>query len=129
VDSERKIEKRTEEEREALCRRCGICCHEKVRFGGQVVITDIPCDYLDLETNLCTIYPERLTKQPRCSSVEDSIKANSLPGDCPYVGGLSDYQTPHLLSDHPEYERAINVLFPGRKEGRLRTGKCGKSTS
>ena len=104
---------------EALCRRCGLCCHEKVRFGDQVVITDIPCQFLDPATNLCTVYPERLTRQPRCSSAEDSIKANSLPGDCPYVGGLSGYPNPHLLIEHPEYEQAINALFPGRREGTL----------
>lgn len=105
---------------EALCRRCGVCCHEKVRFGDLVVITDIPCPFLDIETNLCTIYPERFEKQPRCSSAEDSVKANSLPGTCPYVGGVADYREPELLVDHPEYEKAINTLFPGRKEGRLK---------
>lgn len=109
---------------EALCRRCGVCCHEKVRFGEQVVITDIPCPFLDTETNTCTVYAERFTKQPRCSSAEDSAKANSLPGDCPYVGGIADYLTPHLLVDHPEYEKAVDALFPGRREGRLPTSKA-----
>lgn len=107
-------------DREALCRRCGVCCHEKVRFGEQVVITDIPCQFLDLDTNLCTVYPDRLSKQPRCSTAEASLQANALPGDCPYVGGADGYLDPHLLSEHPEYENAINALFPGRKEGKLR---------
>lgn len=106
---------------EALCRRCGRCCFEKVRFGQLVVITDIPCAYLDTETNLCTVYDKRLRKQHRCSSAEDSRKANALPGDCPYVGGDSGYLSPEFLDDHPEYENAVNALFPGRKEGRLRT--------
>ena len=107
-------------EREALCRRCGVCCHEKVRFGEQVVITDIPCPYLDLKTNLCAVYPDRLVKQPRCSSAEDSVKANSLPRGCPYIKGRRGYLIPHLLADHPEYEQAVNTLFPERKEGRLK---------
>ncbi len=107
--------------RESLCRRCGVCCHEKVRFGQQVVITDIPCEFLDSKTNLCTVYPDRFVKQPRCASAEDSLAAGALPGDCPYVGGKSDYPEPHLLADHPEYEQAVNVLFPGkRKWGRKR---------
>lgn len=108
-------------EYESLCRRCGICCHEKVRFGEQVVITDIPCRFLDVETNLCTVYPKRFAKQPRCSTAEDSAKANALPGDCPYVGGADNFIEPHLLSEHPEYEKAVNALFPGRREGLLRT--------
>ncbi len=103
---------------ERLCRRCGRCCYEKVRFGDQVVITDIPCQFLDCATNACSVYPERFVKQPRCSSAEDSVKANTLPGDCPYVGGASEYQAPHFLSEHPEYEQAINTLFPDRKERR-----------
>lgn len=103
------------EKREALCRRCGGCCYEKVRFGEQVVITDIPCPFLDLATNLCTVYPERFRRQLRCSSADDSIRAGGLPGDCPYVGGLSNYPEPHLLAEHPEYERAIAALYPGAK--------------
>ena len=103
---------------ESLCRRCGLCCHEKVRFGEQVVITDIPCEFLDVKTRQCTVYPERFRKQPRCSTAEDSAKANSLPGDCPYVGGVSNYLAPHLLSEHPEYERAVNALFPGKRIGK-----------
>lgn len=110
---------------ETLCRRCGICCHEKVRFGEQVVITDIPCPFLDVETNLCTVYPERFVKQPRCASAEDSVNGNTLPDDCPYVGGLAGYRAPHLLSEHPEYERAVNALFPDRAE-RIAAGRKRK---
>lgn len=110
---------------EDLCRRCGVCCHEKVRFGDQVVITDIPCPFLDVETNLCAVYPERFIKQPRCSPAEDSAKANALPGNCPYVGGLDGFVEPHLLSEHPEYEKAVDTLFPDRKEG-LTGGKSAR---
>lgn len=104
---------------EGLCRRCGLCCHEKVRFGERVVITDIPCPYLDPETNACRVYSERLVRQPRCSTAADSVRANSLPDDCPYVGGNAAYLAPHLLTEHPEYEQAVDALFPGRKEGLL----------
>ena len=105
--------KRDEAESETLCRRCGGCCYEKVRFGEQVVITDIPCQYLDCKTRLCTVYLERLEKQPRCASAADSIEAGTLPGDCPYVGGRADYQAPHLLREHPEYRNAVTALFRG----------------
>lgn len=107
---------------ETLCRRCGICCHEKIRFGEQVVITDIPCPFLDVETNLCTVYRERFVKQPLCASAENSAKTHTLPDDCPHVGGIAGYIAPLLLSEHPEYERAVNALFPDRKE-RIRAGR------
>ncbi|MDR2390130.1 MAG: hypothetical protein LBE84_00395 [Planctomycetota bacterium] len=105
---------------EVLCRRCGVCCHEKIRIGDLVVITEIPCRFLDPGTNLCRVYPRRLGRQPRCSTAAESIRAGSLPGDCPYVRGLADYRAPYLLSEHPEYETAVNALFAERK--------CAKST-
>ena len=92
-----------------------MCCHEKIRFGDQVVITDIPCEFLDTGTNLCAVYPERYARQPRCSSAADSAEANGLPGDCPYVAGRAGYRAPHLLREHPEYEEAVDALYPGRK--------------
>ncbi len=103
---------------ENLCRRCGVCCHEKVRMGDQVIITDIPCRFLDVATNLCTVYSQRAEKEPRCQSAAESAEINALPGDCPYVAARSDYQEPHLLWEHPEYERAINALYPQRKSGK-----------
>lgn len=105
---------------ENRCRRCGVCCHEKVRFGDRVVITDIPCAFLNPADNLCRVYPERLTRQPSCSTAESSARMGALPGDCPYAADIPDYPVPHLLSDHPEYEEAVNGLFPERK--------CAKST-
>ncbi len=99
---------------EAVCRRCGRCCHHKVRFGDIVVITDVPCEFLDPETNACTVYPRRFAEQPLCSTAEASVKTGALPGDCPYVGGASGYNAPFLLSEHPEYEQAVNALFPER---------------
>lgn len=108
---------------ESLCRRCAVCCHQKVRFGDVVVITDVPCEFLDPATNKCTVYPERYRKQPLCSSAEISAESGTLPADCPYVGGRSDYRDPLLLSEHPEYEDAVNALFPERVSG----GKPTKS--
>ncbi len=110
-----------EENRENLCRRCGMCCHHKVRFGNVVVITDVPCEFLDATTTLCAVYPERFARQPLCSSAEASVKSGALPEDCPYVGGRAGYAAPILLRDHPEYEEAVNELFPERR-GRKHAG-------
>ncbi len=114
MDAARERKEKAKKAYEALCRRCGVCCHEKVRFGELVVITDIPCKFLDTETNECTVYEERFIKQPLCTTAAASAESCTLPDDCPYVGGRAGYKAPELLSDHPEYERAINALFPGR---------------
>lgn len=106
----------TDAKNEALCRRCGMCCHHKVRFGEVVVITDVPCEFLDTATNTCTVYGERYIRQPSCTS---AVESGTLPEDCPYVGGRDGYPAPLFLRDHPEYERAVNALFPERLKGRL----------
>ena len=108
------MDTKAESAREHLCRRCGVCCHQKIRFDEAVVITDVPCEFLDTGTNLCTVYSERFAKQPLCSSADASVAAGALPGDCPYVGGVANYHAPLLLRDHPEYEEDVNTLFPER---------------
>ncbi len=104
---------------EDLCRRCGKCCHQKIRFGEVVVITDIPCEFLDPLTNLCTVYPERFSRQPLCSTAAVSAATGALPDDCPYVGGMSGYVAPLPLAEHPEYEQGVNAVFPERVEKKL----------
>ena len=104
---------------EALCRHCGICCHHKVRDGAVVVITDVPCEFFDAATCLCTVYPRRFEEQPQCATAETSVMAGTLPDTCPYVGGRSNYRAPLFLRDHPEYEEAINRIFPERVAGKL----------
>lgn len=102
---------------ENLCRRCGVCCHQKVRFGDVVVITDVPCEFLDAASRLCSVYAERFAKQPLCAPAMTIAACGALPGDCPYVGGDAGYGEPLLLRDHPEYEEAVNRLFPEREKG------------
>lgn len=104
--------KRRHEAMEAICRRCGRCCRQKVRFGDVVVITDVPCEFLDPKTNACTVYPQRLFKQPLCSAIDVAISNGAQPDDCPYVGGNADYRAPLLLEEHPEYREAVDSLFP-----------------
>ncbi len=101
---------------ENLCRRCGVCCFQKVRSGDEVIITDVPCEFLDPATMLCTVYPERFEKQPLCTSARASVAMQCLPGTCPYTGGNADYQEPIFLKDHPEFEEAVNEIFPERKK-------------
>lgn len=112
-------EKKRHEQMEAICRRCGRCCRQKVRFGDVVVITDIPCQFLDPKTNTCTVYPQRLFKQPLCSAIEIAVANGAQPNDCPYAGGNSDYQAPLTLAEHPEYRQAVDALFADKNKGNV----------
>jgi len=76
---------------ESLCRRCGRCCYEKFIVDGHVFNTRTPCRYLDVKTNLCTIYERRFEVNPHCLDVAGGIAFHAFPADCPYVRGLGDY--------------------------------------
>ncbi len=90
---------------EDLCRRCGRCCYAKVILEKEVYYTDIPCVYLDLETNLCTVYEHRFEVNPDCLTVEEGIKMGVFPADCPYVKDLPGYRPPHTDCDLEEMSR------------------------
>jgi uncharacterized protein len=82
---------------ESRCRRCGRCCYEKIEYEGELYYTDIPCEKLDLNTRLCTVYENRETERPGCVALTPEIvRKGILPADCPYVADLEDYPAPHL---------------------------------
>ncbi len=76
---------RTHEDHEALCSRCGKCCYKKITIGDTLFITPFPCEYLDTETNACTIYERRHELNPECMNIEDGLKNSAFPADCGYV--------------------------------------------
>jgi len=87
---------------EALCRRCGRCCYEKLIIDDCVFTTETPCKYLDTRTNLCTIYPRRHKINPQCLTVEQGIRYGVFPADCPYVKDLPHYRPAEEGRLHPE---------------------------
>lgn len=70
---------------ESLCTHCGKCCYKKLIIGRSVYITPFPCEFLDTDTNLCTIYEKRHELNPLCLSVEKGMKVSAFTEDCPYV--------------------------------------------
>jgi len=89
-----------EAEWEARCRRCGRCCFEKIEYEGVIYYTDIPCEKLDLQTRLCTVYPDRIHARPGCTPLTPEIvQLGVLPADCPYVEGVKDYIAPKLFGE------------------------------
>jgi|GEM_PF-2413032 len=70
---------------ERLCNNCGKCCYKKIIVGRTVFITPFPCEYLDTQSNLCTIYERRHELNPFCLSIKDGFSVNAFPEDCPYV--------------------------------------------
>ena len=89
---------------EARCARCGRCCYEKIDYEGEIYYTPVPCEKLDLETRLCTVYENRRAARPGCTPLTpDVVRMGILPEDCPYVQGEEDYRAP-LLHEADEEE-------------------------
>ncbi|MDT8441438.1 MAG: hypothetical protein RQ723_07240 [Desulfuromonadales bacterium] len=85
---------------EALCRRCGRCCYEKIEFEGVVYYTDLPCEFLDRQTRLCRVYPERSRRRKGCIRLTPALLDKGfLPADCPYVAGLENYPAPKMFDE------------------------------
>lgn len=82
------------------CDRCGRCCHEKIEHEGRVYYTDVPCEYLDLESRQCHIYSERHLHKPQCLPLTvETLQQGILPHDCPYVAHIDNYNAPQLVDD------------------------------
>lgn len=82
---------------EQRCERCGRCCYEKIDSNGTIYYTPVPCEHLDPQSRLCTVYDQRHDVRPGCTPVTaEVISAGILPGDCPYVRSIDDYRPPIL---------------------------------
>ena len=73
------------EQHESLCNHCGKCCYQKIIVGRSVYLTPFPCEYLDTNANMCTIYDRRHELNPECLSIETGLKHSAFPQDCGYV--------------------------------------------
>jgi len=69
-----------------VCGRCGQCCFEKeYNADGTVTYSDTPCEYLDTETLLCTVYDDRHACKQGCRSLTLDVLAEGwLPAECTY---------------------------------------------
>lgn len=73
---------------EDICRKCALCCHEKVVFPDSILIDlDSPCEHLDKETGLCSVYDRRQSACSRCMKVTPlrAMFASYLPPVCAYA--------------------------------------------
>ncbi len=80
----------TQEEWEALCDGCGLCCFRKFLTGRgkktKVHFTRIACNLLDLKTGRCSDYENRFKKCPECGhlTLKNLSRCDWLPQTCAY---------------------------------------------
>ena len=83
------------EDWEAICRRCGRCCFEKIEHDdGRIEQIPIPCKYLDVNSRLCLVYERRFELCPDCLPITPlSTPALAwLPDDCAYRPYIEAHQ-------------------------------------
>lgn len=73
---------------EDICDKCGLCCYERDVYddGEMAVDLSAPCEFLNTETNRCTIYDHRFDTCPECKKVtfRKAISKDKLPPSCAY---------------------------------------------
>ncbi len=105
------------EDWESKCRCCARCCYEKIEFEGDIYYTDIPCEMLDLESRLCTVYAERNKRRPGCVRLTPELAARGfLPADCPYVAGIDNYRAP-IFGDKESRQESVGLAGQKQKIG------------
>ena len=75
-----------QEEWEALCDGCGLCCLFKLDDEGQVEYTSVACRLLDIGACRCTSYANRFNEEQNCIPIDFKTVAepNLLPRTCAY---------------------------------------------
>jgi len=76
---------------ENLCKKCGLCCFEKIEDEhGTIFFTSTACRYLDVVTRKCRIYPRRFEIYPDCIKLTEDL-VRELPwlhDECGYCEAL-----------------------------------------
>ena len=78
----------SEEQWEAICKRCGKCCLHSLQDEDtdEIYHTNVLCRYFDVEKSLCTVYENRCKIVPQCLKLnkENVDKLPFMPKSCAY---------------------------------------------
>ena len=96
---------------EALCRKCGKCCSEKIDIDGRIYSSKKYCRFLDTSVMQCTVYEDRFVAEPGCLSVPEGVKVGVFPADCPYIQDVEGYVPTVEEWDNPAIDQAIREIL------------------
>ena len=110
-----------EDEWEALCDGCGLCCYRKIIEGflwnKKILNTRIACNFLDTKTCKCKNYKNRFLLQTECVKLDKkSIKHFKwLPQTCAYRLLAEKKPLPNwhpLISGNTESVKNAGIFIP-----------------
>lgn len=107
----------SEDEWEALCDGCGICCFRKFfDERKRLYYTCIACDGLDLDTGKCAVYQQRFALIKDCTKLkpQDVKKFHWLPKTCAYrlvYEGKPLFDWHPLISGDPNSVRKAGIFI------------------
>ncbi len=82
------LEALDEQEWEALCDGCGLCCLHKLEDvdTGAIAVTDVACGYLSVEQCRCSDYENRALNEADCVPLKPEVVGSLswLPDTCAY---------------------------------------------
>jgi len=111
----------SDEQWEALCDGCGLCCMHKYEDEDtcEILFTDVACRLLDCNTCRCTDYENRRKHVPECMVIRE-FKAGQyawLPETCAYRLRFEGKALPEwhpLISGDTESVHVAGVSMCGR---------------
>ena len=100
------LEQMTDQEWEALCDGCGLCCLVKLEDedSGEVFDTTVSCRLLDIEHCRCSDYKNRFELAPMCTAITPETVGTMdwLPETCAY-------RRRHLGQPLPEWHYLVSA--------------------
>lgn len=88
--------RRTDQDWESQCTRCGASCHFAVVVNGlPVVVDDLHCKFLEFDPDgrtRCSVYSERFERAPWCQHASEAVEQGLLAQGCAYTQKRAGYR-------------------------------------
>lgn len=117
---EKKLHELNQKEWDALCDGCGLCCLQKLQDDEteEIFYTQVSCQYLNIDTCQCKVYPRRFEYLPECLNLNMTTFESALPWLPPSCAYKLVYEGKPLADWHPLVSREKNTIHQHKRSVR-----------